>query len=135
MGANGPLLTGWLPDADKHPLWPGIHDLLKPAADFGACEVLNPHDEVWIAVADGLVIGAVTARGLTDGTAEIMNVGGIKARAWWPLIEAEICEWAKENGAGTIRSQGRRGWLPWIVKAGWRCVRDDGQRMFFEKDL
>lgn len=124
-----------LPDPESHPLWPGIYQLLEPAAKRGECEVFEPGDYLWVAIKDGVIIGAATARGLDNGEAELMHVGGTRYREWAGLLESQICDWARDNGARRITAGGRRGWIPLVTKMGWRAVQQDGPLVWYEKAL
>lgn len=133
MDAHGTLLTGHFPDPQNSPLWPGIEAMLLKASLDGVA--MWPYDELWVAIDNGVVIGAVTARGLRGGTVEFLNIGGIRAREWTALIEAQICEWGRQNGATKAIAAGRKGWWSHIQTMGWRIVGKDGKRVLYEKEL
>lgn len=129
------ITTGWLPRPQLRPYWRQLCDMLKPAAERGGCAVYEPYDLFWIAVDDGFLIGAATTRMMVNGKAELKHVAGTRAREWYPELEGKICEWASNAGACAIVSRGRRGWIPWVTKLGWRVMGEENGLTLFEKAL
>jgi hypothetical protein len=129
------LETGWLPEPETRPYWNDILRLLEPAALIGGGEVFGPDDLVWIAVDGGQVIGAATTRLLGNGTAELRNIAGTRAREWTGPLETQICDWAKAAGATSIASMGRKGWTRIVLKLGWRITGQEEHCTMFEKAL
>jgi hypothetical protein len=127
--------AGWLPDPEKREWWPELCEMLRPAAERGGCDVFVSGDLVWIAVDDGLLIGAATSRMTVEGFAELKHTAGTRAREWYPELESKICAWAKDCGADLIRGRGRRGWIPWITKLGWKVTGCESGLTLFEKVL
>ena len=129
-------MMGWLPDPERHPLWPGISALLEPAAKQGGCPVFEDGDLVWIvADQDRQIIGAVTTRGLDTGDAELVHVGGTRIRLWAGALEAEICKWARANNAPRIVAAGRKGWKPIVEPLGWHVVKNMDGVTYYAKEL
>jgi len=137
MGFRGTTTidVSYLPDAEDHPLWPGIYTMLEPAAKLGAVEVLGKGHLVWIAADGGVIIGAATTRLLMDGGAELINVGGVRAKDWAKPLEDVICQWARACGCETIVSRGRKGWVRIVVPLGWKAVDVYKGMTLFEKVL
>lgn len=135
FGVGQPLLICWLPDPTYHPLWNGIHALLEPAAKLGGCEVLDDNDLVWIAIDGPTIVAAATTRLLKDGQAEIKNVGGGHMRDWFAPFEATLCAWARDCGADTFISRGRKGWGRLNAPLGWAVTGEEDGRTLYEKAL
>jgi hypothetical protein len=125
----------YLPDAEKHPLWPAIYDLLKPAADYGDIDVHEDGDLVWIAFDGPTVFAAAVARPLGD-EAELRIAAGSRFREWMPQLDAELTAWARANGAWRLTMRGRMGWARFAKRFGWVALgHDDAGRMLFQKEL
>jgi hypothetical protein len=120
-----------LPDAESHPLWPAIYDLLKPAADFGSVPVEHPDQVVWIAHENGTVFAAATTLLFTDQTAELRLAGGYRHRDWVPQLSETVSAWAKDAGAKKLTMKGRKGWGRYASATGWVAL--DGTS--YEKEL
>lgn len=128
------MKVGWLPEPERHPLWPGIYKLLKRSADRTACSVFDAGDLLWIALDEGQIIGAATARALDPDTAELMHTAGTRIHEWAAPMESQICDWARMNGARKIVSTGRKGWRPIVEPLGWH-VTAVGDLIRYEKEL
>jgi hypothetical protein len=63
------MQVNYLPDAENHPLWPQIVEMLRPAAEYGGVAVEHPDHVVWIAHEDGTVFAAATTLLYDDATA------------------------------------------------------------------
>jgi hypothetical protein len=130
------MKIGTLLDPESHPLWDGILALLEMAAARFGCAAWEPDETVWVAIDGTQIIAAATTRLLENGDAELVNVGGIRAREWIVPWETMICEWARLNGARRIISGGdsgsRKGWWRWVRPLGWTKQAD---RNIYEKVL
>lgn len=127
--------TGFLPDPQDWHLWNDTLALLDLAAKRGGIEPWADGDLLWIAIDDGLVIGAATTRLIEDGRAELKNVAGVKSRLWRGLLEEQICEWARCHAAPAIIARGRKGWAPIVEKMGWLRVGSEDGLTLYEKEL
>ncbi len=129
------LLVSWLPDPEQQPFWPDLYRMLEPAARVGNCAVLDEGDLVWVAVLDGLLLGAATTRLLVNGETELKHVAGGEFRRWYAQLEAVICQWSRDCGAKVIRSRGRHGWAPIVSKLGWTVTGRENGLILYAKEL
>lgn len=114
-----------LPEPQSHPLWPQIEQALLTATDAGV-EAFNPAvDVLWAAFEQDIFWGFATTRLKADlSEAELLCVAGKRFREWIGPMEAEICGWARRNGAGRLVSRGRKGWGRLARSFGW-VVHDE----------
>lgn len=127
------MIVSYLPDPERHPLWPAIRELLKPAV-LDDSDVLEPGELVWIAFDGPTIFGAGTTAQIDDTTAAILTVGGTRHREWVEQAEAAVSAWARANGATKLIMRGRRGWARYFRAFGWVASQSDG-RWIYEKDL
>lgn len=128
-------MVSFLPDAETKPYWNDLYLMLKPAADYGRCEVLEPEDLVWVAIDGPDIIGAVTTRLLINGETEIKHVAGCRMSEWINDIEDMICGWSRACGAARVISRGRKGWGRLMKTKGWRESGEEDGLTLYEKDL
>jgi len=128
--------VSYLPDAESHPLWPAMREMLKPAAEFGGLPIEDGDHCVWIAF-DGLtVFGVVTTILWDDGEASILLGAGTRLHDWMPQMEAVVSAWARDCGATKLTMKGRKGWGRFARPFGWVALDTDNEgRVLFEKDL
>jgi hypothetical protein len=126
------MQVNYLPDAEHHPLWPQIVEMLRPAAEFGGVAVEHPDHVVWIAHEDGTVFAAATTLLYDDATAELMLAGGCRHRDWVPQLSETVSAWAKSAGATRLTMKGRKGWGRYARLCGWATL---GNSMIYEKEL
>ena len=125
----------YLPDATEHPAWPAIKALLQPAADYGDIEPWEDGDLVWIAFEGPTIFAAAVTRPLGD-EAELRLAAGTRLNEWIHLLDAQVSEWARMNGAYRLTMRGRRGWVRFAKRFGWAVLgQDHKQRTLFEKVL
>lgn len=129
------VLISYLPEPEKHPLWDGIKALLQTAADRGGFRVWDNGDLVWLAIDDGIIIGAATTRLLTNGNTELMHVAGTRFKEWVPQMEHIICEWSRNCGAYAVQSRGRNGWQRLNKSWGWEVIGKRDGLTLYEKEL
>lgn len=129
------MMVSFLPDAETRPYWNDLYLMLKPAADYGRCEVLEPDDLVWVAIDAWQIIGAVTTRLISPEEAEIKHVAGTRMHEWIEEIEDMICESAKDSGAVKIVSRGRKGWGRLMRNRGWIVAGHEDGLTLYEKVL
>jgi len=126
----------YLPDADSHPLWPGIAALLQPAADLGDIDVFEPGDVAWIMFDGPTVFAAAITRLLPGDEAELRLAGGTRMQEWVGLLDGTVSAWARDCGAYRLIMRGRKGWGRFARRFGWTALgTDDAGRMMFEKEL
>lgn len=124
-----------MPDAESHPLWPAIRELLKPAAEFGSIPVDDPGQLIWIAHEDGTVFAAATSLLWDDGEAELRLAGGCRHREWAGLLSEVVSAWAKAAGAEKLIGRGRKGWARYARACGWVVLGTEGEDTIYEKVL
>lgn len=129
------MMVSFLPDAETRPYWNDLYLMLKPAADYGRCEVLEPDDLLWVAIDETEIVGAVTTRLLDGGETEIKHVAGHRMNEWVFEIEDMICEWSKACGADRCISRGRRGWGRLMRDKGWKATSEEDGLTLYEKVL
>ncbi|MDE2428181.1 MAG: hypothetical protein KGM99_05600 [Burkholderiales bacterium] len=129
------LVISWLPDPENHPLWDDIKALLQTAADRGGFRVWDDGDLVWLAIDNGVVIGAATTRHLNNGNTELMHVAGTRFKEWVPEMESIICEWSRKLGANAVQSRGRSGWQRLNKSWGWEVIGKRDGLTLYEKEL
>lgn len=123
-------MTGWLPEPEKHPLWPDLWALVATVRRRGFEPSWNDGDLLWLTSDCGEVIGVATTRLLANGDAELMHVAGTRLKEWAGLLEALVCDWARLNGAARITASGRMGWRRIVEPLGWKSSGDQ-----YEKEL
>lgn len=129
------MIISWMPDPEKIPIWEQIKALLKTAADRGNFRVWDDGDLLWVAIEDGIIIGAATTRLLTNTNAELMHVAGTRFREWVPEMERVVCEWARNCGAYAVQSRGRNGWQRLNKSWGWEVIGKRDGLTLYEKEL
>jgi hypothetical protein len=95
--------------------WPHAREMIKaaidtdPLGDFPNVEnqVLNGDQLLWLAWS-GKIEAAATTR-IFRGVCEVVAVGGHYRERWQPLLE-KIEQYAKDEGAKSMRIYGRVGW-------------------------
>lgn len=127
--------VSYLPDPERHPLWQGIKELLRPAADFGGIPVHDEDELVWIAFEGPTLFGAVTTLCWNDGEAEIRLGAGTRLADWIEPMEATVSAWARDCGAKTLTLRGRKGWARFAARFGWAPLGEEDGRMIFGKGL
>lgn len=126
------MILSYLPEG--HPLWPDVLPLLKDAADYGGIEVWEPGDLVWVAFDGPTVFGAAVTR--PGEEAELRLAGGTRFREWIGLLDHEVSEWARINGAAKLTMRGRIGWKRFADRFGWSVLGiDEDGLTIFEKVL
>jgi hypothetical protein len=135
FGVERPLVICWLPEPERHHLWPAIYALLEPAAKIGGVPVLEEHDLVWLAIDGPTILAAATTRLLKDGQAEIKHVGGGRMKDWFGPFEATLCAWARGCGATAFISRGRKGWGRLNTPLGWAVIGEEAGLTLYEKAL
>jgi hypothetical protein len=126
----------YLPDAERHPLWPDLYRLLKPAADYGGIPVKDEDELVWIAYDGPTVFGAATTLLWDDGEAELRIAGGARFREWMGLLDEAVSAWARDCGAKKLTMRGRKGWVRYARTFGWVVLGTDHDGLtIFEKEL
>lgn len=126
---------GALPEPEEYHLWPGVMALLDHAAMLSGFRTYDPDDIVWLAIDDGIVIGAATSRLIGNQTAELIHVAGTRFREWVPQMENMICLWAKACGARVMQAQGRKGWIRLNKAWGWNVTAQNNGTTYYEKEL
>lgn len=129
------MQVNYLPDAERHPLWPQIVELLKPAAKFGDVEVEHPDHVVWIAHENGTVFAAATTLLLADGNTELRLAGGYRHRDWIEQLNAVVSAWAKSAGAKKLTMRGRKGWARYARACGWVVAAPEANGLIYEREL
>ena len=132
---GGSLLISWLPEPEKHPLWPDIYRMLGPAAKIGDYPVMQDGDLVWIAIKDRMIVGAHTCRLLRDNRLELILTAGTGFREWFGPMEETLTEFARSCGAWKMISRGRKGWARVNKDYGWKVTGEEDGQILFEKDL
>jgi hypothetical protein len=95
--------------------WPHARDLIKAAiertglSDFGDIEadVIEGEQLLWLAFSDHIEAAATTH--LSRGVCTLTACSGHERERWLPLF-AKIEDYARNEGAKTMRIFGRRGW-------------------------
>lgn len=129
------MIVSYLPDAENHPLWPGIRDLLKPAADYGEIPVFGEGECLWIAIEGNTIYAAGTTLLWEDGEAEIRLCGGTRHREWADEALRLVEEWARSAGASRLTMRGRKGWGRYTRPFGWVATGIEDGRQIYEKEL
>lgn len=130
------MQISWLPEPEKHPLWPAILSLLQPAADYGDAPVRCDDELVWIIYDGPVLYAAATTLLWDDGEAELRLAGGHRHKEWAGLLSETVSAWAKSAGAKKLTGRGRRGWSRYARELGWsRLGEDEDGRLIFEKEL
>ena len=130
------MIVSTLEHPEQHKLWPGIRALLESGASRGAGKAYDANtDLVWIVIDGRQILAALATSILTDGTAEICHAGGQRAAEWVPFADDVICRWARDCGAGSIRTEGRKGWGRLSAGLGWDVIGRDGKDVIYEKVL
>lgn len=130
------MIVSFLPEPEKHPLWPGIRELLEPAAKFGGIPAYSGDECVWVAFDGPTVFAAATTIMWNDGEAELLLAGGTRFRDWMGLLDATVSAWARDCGAEKLTMRGRKGWARFARAFGWVASgADEEGRQIYEKDL
>lgn len=121
-----------LPEPQRHPAWPDIEHMLRPALSEPGHELFDPSiDVVWIAYEGQTIFAAATSRLRNDGTAELRLAGGVRHRDWVAALDEGVTEWARLCGALSLVMRGRKGWGRYARPFGWVVSGfDDGQQIF-----
>lgn len=128
--------VSYVPEPERHPLWPAMLELLEPAAEIGGIDAWEPGDLVWIAYDGPVLFGVATTRLLPGDEAELRLVGGARLRRWVGLADEVVGQWARDCGAYRLTARGRDGWARYAPRLGWVALgKDDEGRMLFEKEL
>jgi hypothetical protein len=128
------MQVNYLPDAERHPLWPAISELLRPAVlDGGPVE--HPDLVVWIAHENGTVFAAATTLLYEDGEAQLLLAGGCRHREWARDLSGTVSAWAKSAGATKLTCRGRKGWSRYARDCGWVTLGTDGKQTIYQKEL
>jgi hypothetical protein len=130
------MQVSFLPEPEKHPLWPGIRELLRPAAEYGDAPIFCDDELLWIAHEGGVVFAAGTTLLWNDGEAEIRLCGGARHREWVTEALRVVESWARAAGAVKLTMRGRKGWARYCRAFGWALSgTDEENRTMFEKEL
>lgn len=124
--------VSYLPDAQKHPVWPAIEEMLRPAAKRYGGDVYDNDELVWIAYEGPTVFGAFTTL-LCDDEAVIRLGAGTRLMEWIDDSDAAVTEWARRNGASKVTIIGRRGWARFAPRLGWASLPqpdEDGDSVY-----
>lgn len=124
-------------EPERHPAWPAIEALLRPAARYGGVETFEPGvDWLWIAFEGPTVFAAAVTRFYEDGDAELRMAAGTRLNDWVGLLDAAVSAWARDGGAHKLIMRGRKGWERFSDRFGWVATgNDEGGRTMFEKEL
>jgi hypothetical protein len=129
------LIVSYLPEPEKHPLWPGIQELLKPAAEYGEIPVFGDGECLWIAFDGPTVFAAGTTLLWNDGEAEIRLCGGVRHREWVREALSLVEQWARSAGASRLTMRGRKGWARYVRAFGWGLRGIEDGKQLYEKVL
>lgn len=129
------LVISWLPEPEKHPLWPDIYRMLEPAAKVGDCPVLEENDLVWIAIKGRTIVGAHTCRLLRDNRLQCVHIAGTKVREWFGPLDETLTDFARDCGAWKMISRGRKGWARVAKDYGWKVTGTEDGLMLYEKEM
>jgi hypothetical protein len=119
-------------------VWGPARPLIKAAidatgiSDFADIEhaVLSGDQLLWLAWSDRIEAAATTR--LSPGLCTVTACSGQDRQRWLPLF-AQIEDYARAEGAGTMRIVGRRGWGR--VLDGYSVTNDHGSYVVLEKVL
>jgi len=127
------MLVSYLPDPEKHPLWPEIEKLLEPAAKYGGIPVRDDDEFVWIAFEGTVLFGAGTTLLWDDGEAEIRLCGGARHKEWVRQALSVVEAWARQCKARKLTMRGRKGWARYL---DWTNLGKDHDGLtIYEKEL
>lgn len=126
----------WLPEPERHPLYPEIVRLLEPAAKLGGVPVREPGDLVWLIYAGPVLLAAVTTLLWDDGVAEVRLAGGARHRDWATALDETMTRWARASGAKRLTMRGRKGWDRYARQHKWNAAGKDRRgHTIYEKEL
>lgn len=124
------MIVSYLPEREKHPLWPAIEELLRPAGG-----PVVPNELVWIAFDGQTLFGAGTTILYENGEAQIRLCGGHRHREWVEQAEGVVSAWARDCGAAKLTMQGRKGWARYFRAFGWVVLGTEDGKHLYEKAL
>jgi hypothetical protein len=129
------VIVSYLPDPESHPLWNGIRELLRPAAEYGGIPIKDEDELVWVAIDGPTIFAAATTLLWNDGEAELRLAGGARHREWIAPLDEMVSAWARDAGATRLTMRGRKGWARYARAFGWVVSGTEDGKQLYEKVL
>lgn len=131
-----------IPKEELGAIWPRVHEALAKAVNviegkFTVGDVALMIREglvaLWVVHDEDEIVAALTTRIIAypEGNALALDwVGGSQMAKWLPDALAMMEEYAAEYDCTHLEGYGRKAWMRWIGKYGWR-----EEYIAFRKDL
>ena len=129
------MIVSYLPDPESHPLWNGIKELLRPAAEYGEIPIKDEDELVWVAFDGPTIFAAATTLLWNDGEAELRLAGGARHKEWIAPLDEKVSAWARDAGATRLTMRGRKGWARYARAFGWVVSGTEDGKQLYEKVL
>lgn len=113
-------------------IWDIVQEVLEKSiatshGNFSPHDVLDHIMEnyymLWVATVDGKIVAAMTTRVMEYPNSRSLAVdwiGGSQMHKWLPMFQKMVVDHAKLNGCNQIEGYGRKAWVRWLGKYGYK---------------